>query len=60
MKKLVAIFLLLFICKSHFVFAQSERKIYSWEVAKNANPDTIVAISFEKDKLDSLPIELNK
>lgn len=60
MKKLVAIFLLLFICESHFVFAQTERKIYTWEIAKIANPDTIVAITFEKDKLDSLPAELNK
>lgn len=32
--------------------------VYDWEVAKNANPDTIFGISFAKLKLDQLPTEL--
>jgi hypothetical protein len=34
--------------------------IYSWEQAKNANPDTIFGVSLSKLKLEQLPEELAK
>ena len=56
MKKLFASIFLLFLC-NHFV-AQSTYKTYSWSVAKNLSPDTVYSISFEKEKIDSIPTEL--
>ncbi|MBI1836880.1 MAG: leucine-rich repeat domain-containing protein [Flavobacteriia bacterium] len=41
-------------------FGQSNFKIYSWEEAKKLGIDTVYGISFEKQKLDSLPIDLFK
>ena len=35
-------------------------KIYEWEEVKSASPDTIFAISFEKNKLTEVPSELAK
>ena len=35
-------------------------KIYDWEELQTANPDTIFAISFEKNKLTELPADLSK
>mgnify|MGYP002630102223 CR=1 FL=1 len=35
-------------------------KVYDWEVAKNAHPDTIYAISFEKSKLIEVPADLKR
>lgn len=34
--------------------------VYSWEIAQKCSPDTIFAISFKKEKLDSLPMELKR
>lgn len=53
------IFLLLF---SLNVSSQDENDvvIYDWEIAKNASPDTIFGISFEKMKIETLPHELSK
>lgn len=56
MKKLFA---LIFLLLSFFNIAQvNHGKIYMWNEASQANPDTIHAVSFEKYKLDSLPKEL--
>lgn len=52
------VFVLTLIISSLQVLGQKEDVIYSWEEAKNANPDTIYAISFHKMKLDSLPEKL--
>jgi Leucine-rich repeat (LRR) protein len=58
MKQLFALF---FLFLSFPDFAQlNHGKIYSWNEAQQANPDTIHAISFEKLKLDSLPNRLWK
>lgn len=37
-----------------------EVNVYDWEDVQAANPDTIFAISFEKNKLTELPAELSK
>jgi len=53
------LFALIFLCLSFHNFAQlNHGKVYLWNEVKNANPDTIQAVSFEKLKLDSLPKEL--
>ncbi len=54
MKKQFALILLLW---SSFSFGQ-DQKLYDWEVAQGANPDTIYAISFEKLKLTEVPADL--
>lgn len=47
----------------HNVFLQnnnlSEITVFTWKEAKNANPDTIYAISFKKNKLKQVPKELS-
>jgi Leucine-rich repeat (LRR) protein len=58
MKKIVANLLLLLVC--NIVSSQSLYKTYHWEIAKNLGPDTVYSISFEKEKLPSLPPELFK
>lgn len=58
MKKLVVSLILLLI--NNLFIAQTNYKTYTWEQAKGLNPDTIFSISLEKEKLDSLPIELMK
>lgn len=60
MKKRFALILILW-CSFGFaeLFAQ-DLKIYEWEEVQSANPDTIFAISFEKNKLTELPDELAK
>lgn len=59
MKKRFALFCLLI--NSFWVFNQEHTlNIYSWEQVKNANPDTIFAISLSKLKLEKLPEELAK
>ena len=40
--------------------AQSDFRVYSWNVAKNCSPDTVYGISFSKMKLEALPEELAK
>jgi Leucine-rich repeat (LRR) protein len=58
MKKIVVLFLILFLYSN--TFSQSNLKTYTWEDVKNANPDTVFSITFEKNKLDSIPIDLLK
>ena len=58
MKKLVVSLLLLLI--NNAFIAQTNFKTYSWEEAKGLNPDSIFSISFEKERIDSLPTELMK
>lgn len=58
MRKLVVNLFLLFVCNQFS--AQTDLKEYSWQVAKNANPDTIFSISFERERLDSVPMDLMK
>lgn len=59
MKKRFALFCLLI--NSFWGFNQEHTlNIYSWEQVKNANPDTIFAISLSKLKLEKLPEELAK
>ena len=59
MKKRFALFCLLI--NSFWGFNQEHTlKIYSWEQVKNANPDTIFAVSLSKLKLEKLPEGLAK
>jgi hypothetical protein len=59
MKKRFALFCLLI--NSFWSFNQEHTlNIYSWEQAKNANPDTIFGVSLSKLKLEQLPEELAK
>lgn len=37
-----------------------ELRVYNWEEVQSAHPDTVFAISFEKDKLTELPADLSK
>lgn len=57
MRNVFAVILLLWLSP---VFGQKSVRGYSWEEVKNANPDTVFAISFRKMKLDSIPVELSK
>jgi Leucine-rich repeat (LRR) protein len=59
MKKLFVLFLAISF-QSITLLASKPIKVYSWEEALNANPDSVFAISFEKLKLDSLPQTLSK
>jgi hypothetical protein len=52
-------FALILILWSSISYGQ-ELTMYDWEEAQNAHPDTIFAISFEKDKLTELPSDLAK
>ena len=58
------IFALIFLLNLSFSFGQKYQVedvvVYPWEEAKNANPDTIFGISFEKLKLTSVPSELKR
>ncbi len=58
MKKIFA-FLFLLSLSNKFV-AQIDYKTYPWNIAKNLSPDTVYSITFEKEKLDSVPHELMK
>ena len=58
MRKLVVLFLILFLFSN--TYSQSNLKTYTWEDVKDANPDTVFSITFEKNKLDSIPIGLFK
>lgn len=50
-------FALILILWSSFSFSQ-DVKVYEWEEVLSANPDTIYAISFEKNKLTEVPSDL--
>ncbi|MFK7785352.1 MAG: leucine-rich repeat domain-containing protein [Crocinitomicaceae bacterium] len=52
-------FALILILLSSFGYAQ-EFDVYDWEEVQNADPDTVFAISFEKDRLSTLPASLEK
>jgi len=54
MKKLFVLFLAISI-QSFALLANKPIKVYSWEEALNANPDSVFAISFERLKIDTLP-----
>jgi hypothetical protein len=56
MKYLFVLFLI--VHKLSVVAQQSQPKIYPWNIAKNALPDTIFGITFEKMKLKEVPKEL--
>lgn len=58
MKRRFAIILLLW--SSATFAAKHDFPIYEWEEVKNASPDTVYGISFEKMKLEKLPDELAK
>jgi len=58
MRKIVVLFLIQLLFSN--IYSQSILKTYSWEEIKNANPDTVFSITFEKNKLDSIPIDLLK
>lgn len=58
MNKIVLIFLIPFLNSSFF--SQEAIIIYNWEEAKLASPDTIYGISFEKQKIKTLPDSLRK
>lgn len=52
MKCIFVIFLLVFVSSAS---GQTEYKIYTWDELVGCSPDTVYAISFRKQKLDSLP-----
>lgn len=58
------IFVIIFLLQINTIFSQEFTSkdviVYDWEIAKNANPDTILGISFKKYKLNTLPEELAK
>ncbi len=58
------IFVIIFLLVIDFSFAQEysikDVIVYDWEIAKTANPDTIYGISFKRNKLNYLPVELKK
>lgn len=58
------IFVLIFLLNFSFLFGQKYQvenvKVYSWEDARDANPDTIFGISFAKMKLTNLPVKLSQ
>ena len=59
MKKRFALYCLLF--NAFFAFNQEQSlRVYAWEQVKDANPDTVFAITFSKLKLEHLPDELAK
>lgn len=58
MKYLFVLFLI--VLKLSVVAQQSQPKIYPWNIAKNAFPDTIYGITFEKLKLKEVPNDLAK
>lgn len=57
MKKLFVISILL-IFSEQLIGQTGELRILSWEQAKSANPDTVFAISFSKQKVSTLPEDL--
>lgn len=61
MNKQFAILFLLLI-GNRFCFSQIETSVYTfitWQTAQTANPDTVFAITFKKNKLKQLPVELS-
>ena len=58
------IFALIFLLNLSFSFGQKYQLdsviVYSWAEAKNANPDTVFGISFEKLRLTKVPSGLQK
>lgn len=52
-------FALILILWSSLAYSQ-DIVVYDWEDVQTANPDTVYAISFAKDKLTELPSELSK
>lgn len=58
MKKIFACLLLLFVY--NYSFTQTTFKTYTWDEAKLLPIDSVFSITFEKEKLDSIPIELIK
>lgn len=58
-KKQFVLILILWSSLTGSAFAQ-DLKVYEWKEVQSANPDTIYAISFEKNKLSELPSDLSK
>ncbi len=56
MKKLAVVILALLVFNT--LISQTYYKTYTWEQAKNSSPDSVFSISFEKQKLISVPNEL--
>jgi len=58
------IFALIFLLSLSPLFGQKHSVadviVYDWEVVKNAQPDTVFGVSFQKMKLIKLPAELKK
>ncbi len=55
------LFVLFSIVTINLVLGQDDIiRVYTWEEAQAANPDTIVGITFEKLKLESVPPELER
>ena len=55
------LFVLILLVKQFNVLAQDKSsKVYPWKIARNANPDTIFGISFERMKLKEVPSELKE
>ena len=59
-----ALFAIIFLLSFNLnLCAQLESRIdvtYDWETVKNADPDTVFAITFAKQKLRELPVELSR
>lgn len=60
MKKRFALILILWSSLGFAELFAQDVKVFEWEEVQAANPDTIFAISFEKNKLTELPVELSK
>ena len=56
MKLQVALSFLLFAC--NLCHSQTALKTYTWEEAQKQHIDSVFSITFEKEKIDSLPIAL--
>ena len=56
--KMKYIFVLFSLVLTSSVFGQSDYKVYDWNDLAECDPDTVYAISFRKQKLDSLPNKL--
>jgi Leucine-rich repeat (LRR) protein len=56
MKKLVVVILALLVFNN--LFSQANFKTYTWNQAKKLSPDSVFSITFEKQKLKSIPDEL--
>ena len=56
--KMKYIFALFSLVLTSSVLGQSDYKVYDWDEVAECDPDTIYAISFRKQKLDSIPFDL--